>query len=54
MPSVATLIEPLDDESRGMRQNAHWALRGIAGLSLEDEPTAWNESYEKEGRASGC
>jgi hypothetical protein len=46
--SLGPLIELLEHESRGLRQDAHWALRQLTGLELSASPETWGRWYQAE------
>jgi HEAT repeat protein len=48
LESVDSLIGLLKDENRGIRKNAHWALRSITGLRFPDNYTRWKVWWDKE------
>ncbi|NOT29167.1 MAG: hypothetical protein HOP15_01825 [Planctomycetes bacterium] len=46
--SIAELIELLPSESAGLRENAHWALKKLTGLTLAGSPEAWRRWHQGE------
>lgn len=46
--SIAALIELLESDSAGLRENAHWALRKLTGLSLAGTPAVWSHWHQGE------
>jgi hypothetical protein len=45
---VPTLIDLLEDERGGVRENAYWALRTLTGKNTSDAVQLWRYWYEKE------
>ncbi len=46
--SIAALIELLASDSVGLRDNAHWALKKLTGLSLAATPEVWSRWHQGE------
>ncbi len=46
--SLAALIELLASESVGLRENAHWGLKKLTGLTLSAAPEAWQRWHQGE------
>jgi len=46
--SAKTLIEYLGDEERGLRGNAHWALKQLSGLHFPETKERWEVWFKEE------
>ncbi len=46
--SIGGLIALLTSESTGLRENAHWALKQLTGLSLSSTPEVWTRWHQGE------
>lgn len=45
---IAALIPLLESESAGLRENAHWGLKQLTGLSLAPTPEMWSRWHRAE------
>jgi HEAT repeat protein len=50
LESVEDLIAFLRDENRGIRKNAHWALKNITGLRFQDNYTRWKVWWDRRAK----
>jgi hypothetical protein len=46
--SVGELIDLLDDDDRGVQENAHWSLQRICGIRMPRESKRWRNWYSAE------
>lgn len=46
--SIAPLIAVLASENAGLRENAHWALKKLTGLTLADTADVWSHWHQGE------
>lgn len=46
--AVADLIPMLEDDERGVRENAHWALQQLTGIGRAADPAVWQRWYTGE------
>lgn len=46
--AIASLITLLACENEGLRENAHWALRELTGLSMASNAETWNRWHQAE------
>lgn len=48
MDAISALIPLLDSESSALRENAHWALKKLTGLSMGPSPETWARWHQAE------
>lgn len=48
LESVGTFIGLLSAEDRGLRENAHWALKQLTGLAYSPTPETWSRWHQSE------
>jgi len=48
LESISGLIALLPSEDRGLKENAHWALKELTGLSFSPEAETWSRWHQSE------